>query len=64
MKREAHYVSVIVTVLFQRLTGRILEANGGHYLAVLLLCGSAYAVARIIIHFLAPRVELDNVAAR
>ena len=54
-------------VLFQRMTGRILEANGGNYLTVFLLCGSAYVSALLIIHLLAPRMEpvkLDNNAAR
>ena len=54
-------------VLFQRLTGRILEANGGNYVPVFMICGSLYVLALIIIHFLAPRMEpvkLEHVAAR
>ncbi|HEY0930947.1 MAG TPA: MFS transporter [Gemmatimonas sp.] len=43
--------------LFQRLTGRILEATGSNYLPVFLICGSAYITALLIIHLLAPRLE-------
>lgn len=43
-------------VLFQRLTGRILEANGSNYLPVFLICGMAYVTALAIIHLLAPRL--------
>ncbi len=54
-------------VLFQQLTGRILESSGSNYLPVFMLCGSAYVIALLIIHVLAPRMEpvtLDHVAAR
>jgi ACS family hexuronate transporter-like MFS transporter len=44
-------------VLFQRLTGRILEANGSNYLPVFLMCGTAYVAALLIIHLLAPKME-------
>lgn len=44
-------------VLFQRLTGRILESTGSNYLPVFLICGSAYVVALLIIHLLSPRME-------
>ena len=43
--------------LFQRLTGRILEANGSNYLPVFLLCGGAYVTALLIMHILAPTLE-------
>jgi ACS family hexuronate transporter-like MFS transporter len=43
--------------LFQRLTGRILEATGSNYLPVFLICGSAYITALLIIHLLSPRLE-------
>lgn len=54
-------------VLFQRLTGRMLEANGSNYLPVFMICGSAYVVALLAIHLLAPRmtpVTLDSLPAR
>ncbi len=44
-------------VLFQRLTGRILESTGSNYLPVFLICGSAYVVALLIIHLLSPKME-------
>jgi MFS transporter, ACS family, hexuronate transporter len=44
-------------VLFQRATGRILEANGNDYTPIFLICGLAYVSAWTIIHFLAPRLE-------
>ncbi len=44
-------------VLFQRLTGRILEASNSDYLPVFIVCGSAYVTALLIIHLLAPRME-------
>ena len=61
------FAGAVGGVMFQRLTGRILEANGGNYLTVFMLCGSAYVIALTIIHFLAPKMEpvnLDEVAAR
>ena len=59
------FAGAIGGVLFQRLTGRILEANGGNYLTVFMLCGSAYVIALTIMHFLAPKMEpvtLEDVA--
>lgn len=44
-------------VLFQRLTGRILEATGSNYVPVFLICGSAYVTALLIIHLLSPRMD-------
>ncbi|PYP06242.1 MAG: MFS transporter [Gemmatimonadetes bacterium] len=44
-------------VLFQRVTGRILEANGNDYTPIFIICGLAYVTAWTIIHFLAPRLE-------
>lgn len=43
--------------LFQRLTGRILEATGSNYVPVFLICGSAYVTALFIINLLSPRME-------
>lgn len=52
-------------VLFQRLTGRILEANGGgNYLPVFLICGGAYVTALLIMHLLAPKLEPVNLETR
>jgi ACS family hexuronate transporter-like MFS transporter len=44
-------------VLFQRLVGRLLDANGGNYTPIFVYCGTAYLVAWAIIHGLAPRLE-------
>ena len=42
---------------FQRVTGRILQANGNDYTPIFIVCGLAYVAAWIVIHFLAPRLE-------
>ena len=42
---------------FQRLTGRILQANGSNYLPIFMVCGFAYVVAWGLIHLLSPRME-------
>jgi len=44
-------------VLFQRVTGRILQANGNDYAPIFVVCGLAYVTAWIIIHVLVPRLE-------
>jgi MFS transporter, ACS family, aldohexuronate transporter len=50
-------------VLFQRATGRILEANGNDYTPIFLICGLAYVCAWCIIHLLAPRLAPARVGA-
>lgn len=50
-------------VLFQRLTGRILEATGSNYFPVFLICGSAYITALLLIHLLAPKLEVARLDA-
>jgi ACS family hexuronate transporter-like MFS transporter len=44
-------------VVFQRVTGRILDANGNDYSPIFIVCGLAYVTAWTIIHILAPRLE-------
>ena len=44
-------------VLFQWLTGRILDATGGNYASIFAVCGFAYVTAWTIIHILSPRLE-------
>ena len=44
-------------VLFQRLTGRILDANGNDYTPIFVVCGLAYVTAWTIIQVLAPKLE-------
>lgn len=60
------FAGAIGGLLFQRATGRILDATGGNYVPVFLICGSAYVTAWVLIHLLAPRLEpvtLDEDAA-
>ena len=44
-------------VVFQRVTGRVLQANGSDYSPIFVVCGLAYVTAWAIIHLLAPRLE-------
>jgi ACS family hexuronate transporter-like MFS transporter len=44
-------------VLFQRITGRVLQANGSDYGPIFVVCGLAYVTAWAIIHLLSPRLE-------
>jgi MFS transporter, ACS family, hexuronate transporter len=44
-------------VLFQRVTGRILDANGNDYTPIFIVCGLAYVTAWIILQILAPKLE-------
>jgi ACS family hexuronate transporter-like MFS transporter len=51
-------------VVFQRITGRVLQANGSDYTPIFLVCGLAYVTAWVIIHLLAPRLEPARLATR
>jgi ACS family hexuronate transporter-like MFS transporter len=44
-------------VVFQRATGRILQANGNDYTPIFAMCAFAYVVAWVIIHMLVPRMQ-------
>ena len=50
-------------VVFQRVTGRVLQANGSDYAPIFVVCGLAYVTAWVIIHLLAPRLEPARLAA-
>ena len=50
-------------VAFQRAVGRVLDANGGNYAPIFLVCGSAYLLALVVIHLIAPRLEPAPIAA-
>ena len=50
-------------VAFQRAVGRILDANGGNYAPIFLICGSAYLLALAVIHLIAPRLEPAPIAS-
>ena len=51
-------------VVFQRVTGRVLQANGSDYTPIFAVCGLAYVTAWVIIHLLAPRLEPARLALR
>jgi len=44
-------------VLFQRATGRILEATGHNYGIIFMICGLAYVTAWVIMHAIVPRLQ-------
>jgi ACS family hexuronate transporter-like MFS transporter len=44
-------------VLFQRATGRILEATNNNYSIIFMICGLAYVTALLIMHLMVPRLE-------
>jgi MFS transporter, ACS family, hexuronate transporter len=44
-------------VLFQRATGRILEATGNNYSLIFMVCGLAYVTALLLMHLIVPRLE-------
>lgn len=43
-------------VLFQRGTGALLQANGGNYQPVFIVCGTVYLIALLVIHMVLPRL--------
>jgi ACS family hexuronate transporter-like MFS transporter len=43
-------------VVFQRVTGRVLQSNGSDYAPIFVVCGLAYVTAWAIIQLLAPRL--------
>ena len=51
-------------VAFQRITGRVLQANGSNYAPIFVACGLAYVTAWTIIHLLAPRLAPAHLATR
>ncbi|MFL5386404.1 MAG: MFS transporter [Longimicrobiaceae bacterium] len=44
-------------VLFQRATGRILEATGNNYGIIFMICGLAYVTAWTLMHLIVPRLQ-------
>ena len=44
-------------VLFQRVTGIVLQNNGNNYTPIFVICGLAYVTALAIIHLLVPRLD-------
>jgi ACS family hexuronate transporter-like MFS transporter len=51
------FAGAMAGVVFQRVTGRVLQANGSDYAPIFVVCGLAYVTAWAIIHVLAPRLE-------
>jgi ACS family hexuronate transporter-like MFS transporter len=50
-------------VLFQRVTGLVLQSNGNNYVPIFVVCGSAYVTALLVIHLLVPRVHRMDLSA-
>ena len=48
-------------VVFQRVTGSVLQSNGHDYTPIFIVCGLAYVSALLIIHLLVPRIAQVNV---
>ena len=44
-------------VIFQRVIGRVLDANGHNYDLIFIVCGSAYITGWVIIHLLSPSLQ-------
>lgn len=56
------FAGAIGGVLFQRVTGLVLEANGNNYVPIFIVCGLAYVSALGIIHLLVPKVQRLDIA--
>jgi MFS transporter, ACS family, aldohexuronate transporter len=54
------FAGALSAVVFQRVTGKILDATHGRYGAVFIICGSAYVVAIGVIQWLVPTVGRDD----
>lgn len=50
------FAGAISAMLFQRVTGYILQATGSNYSIIFFMCGSAYVLAWLVIHGLVPRM--------
>jgi ACS family hexuronate transporter-like MFS transporter len=51
------FMGAMSSMAFQRSTGILLEATGGNYTPIFLVCGVAYLAALTIIHVLVPRMS-------
>jgi ACS family hexuronate transporter-like MFS transporter len=49
-------VSALGGVLFQLLTGRVVQLTGS-YVPIFIICGLAYSVGLLILHVMVPRIE-------
>ena len=51
------FMGAMSSMAFQRSTGALLEATGGNYAPIFLVCGFAYLAALTLIHLLVPRMR-------
>lgn len=51
------FAGAMAGMLFQRLTGYILEVTHGNYAIIFVICGVVYVSAWVIFHILVPRME-------
>ena len=58
------FAGAMSSMAFQRSTGALLEATGGNYTPIFLICGIAYLAALAIIHLLVPRMRPAAIPAR
>ena len=57
------FAGAMAAMVFQRLTGAILDATHGKYGVVFIICGSAYVVAIAVIHLLVPNLSAPSFGA-
>ena len=53
----AGFAGAMGGVLFQRVTGRVLEATNNNYAIIFTVCGLAYVTAWLVIHLIVPRLQ-------
>jgi MFS transporter, ACS family, hexuronate transporter len=53
----AGFAGAMGGVLFQRITGRVLEATNNNYAIIFTVCGLAYVTAWLVIHSIVPRLQ-------
>ena len=58
------FMGAMSSMAVQRSTGALLEATGGDYAPIFLVCGFAYLAALTLIHLLVPRMELAAISGR
>ena len=51
------FAGAIVAMASQRATGRLLDATGGDYHSIFIVCGLTYLAAWLLVHALVPRME-------
>jgi MFS transporter, ACS family, hexuronate transporter len=51
------FAGAMASMVFQRATGRLLDATGGNYVPIFAVCGLTYLAALGIVHLLVPRLQ-------